>query len=367
MYPQKQMPDESGYHSNNDMSRLQGQNDLEVRNNAINDCKNLQSPSGPLSPQPAVQNAEQSSNSRWAKYLQKKDDEPPEPEPEPSVLKRHPSLKVDSLSQRKENLQQGHIANAIQRNQIEGLVDQNTEGRVTNNISHFTARPEEEISGQKESAGPSGDLSGLISKAKGELTRQTAVREPPKTPQTPTSPEVKPKTESDLQWDKLSKRFSRPLKIKDLDFTDLKDDEDNDIFAPVVYVGGGIPPPPPPIGGGPPPPPPMPGFGAPPPPPPPPGGIPPPPGFGGPPSVPTVDLPPPPGATLKKKKKTVKLHWRQVQPEMPHPVTKGETIWKDIVNVKVDPEKLEHLFETRVGDLKQKVSVSLHDVIGTIH
>jgi hypothetical protein len=57
-----------------------------------------------------------------------------------------------------------------------------------------------------------------------------------------------------------------------------------------------------------------------------------------------VDLPPSPRADLHKNKKIVKIHWKNVQPEHPHSATKGETIWKNIVKVKVDPDKLEHFF-----------------------
>jgi hypothetical protein len=183
----------------------------------------------------------------------------------------------------------------------------------------------------------------------------------------PSQPVEVKKTESDIQWDKLLQKLHRPLKIKDLDFTDLKDSEDEDVFAPPkIAFNPALGPPPPP--GMPPPPPPPPMGGIPPPPPPPMGGIPPPPPFGAPPpppppggsprlDTPKVNLPPPPGSTMKKVKKTIKLHWRTVQPETPHPSTKGETIWKDIVNVKVDPDKLEHLFETRSSEINKKVSV----------
>ncbi|XP_069113338.1 uncharacterized protein [Argopecten irradians] len=353
-YSRPDLSKESGYLSNGDLSK--SQNGFESRNNAINDSmSNAVSPTGQSS---------NSSNSRWAKYLQTKKEDvekspEPQPEPEPGMLKRHPSIKGDSLSQRKENLQQGHIGNAIQRVPVEGFEAEDKDN-VSTNINRFTTNGEAEI-GPKEVSRPTGDLSGLISKAKGELSRQTVVKEPPKPSQTPTSPPEVKLTESDLQWDKMCKRLRRPLKIKDLDFTDLNEEDDCDVFAPAApsfSMGGGPPPPPPMPGMGlPPPPPPPPPGGLPPPPPPPPGAPPPPPGpgmMGSPAPGLNVKLPPAPGATLKKKKKTMKLHWRLVQPEMPHPSTKGETIWKDIVEVKVDPDKLEHLFETRASDMKQK-------------
>lgn len=76
-----------------------------------------------------------------------------------------------------------------------------------------------------------------------------------------------------------SKVLTKPLKIKDLDFSDLTQIDDNDLNGPrmmgMMGGAGGPPPPPPPgmpgmMGGPPPPPPPMFGVGPPPPPPPPP-------------------------------------------------------------------------------------------------
>ncbi|KAL5021177.1 hypothetical protein ScPMuIL_000332 [Solemya velum] len=223
---------------------------------------------------------------------------------------------------------------------------------------------------------PAGDKSGLISRAKEGLSnviRQDSMKK--NDPFINRDDPFSTQSESDLQWDRLLNRMRRPLKIKDMDFTDLNEEEDTDIFAPIPIMNGfsppgipGAPPPPPGIPGAPPPPPGIPGApppppgipGMPPPPPPIPGGVPPPPGIPAPPGVgpppppPSIQLPPPPGANLKKKKKTVRLHWRTVQPELTHPATQGETIWKDIASVKVDPEKLEHLFESRTNELKAK-------------
>uniref|UniRef100_A0A0L8HSX7 FH2 domain-containing protein n=1 Tax=Octopus bimaculoides TaxID=37653 RepID=A0A0L8HSX7_OCTBM len=211
-----------------------------------------------------------------------------------------------------------------------------------------------------------GDVSGFISKMKEDLNQKSMAKlqEPPK--DVPKA-EVK-KSEGDLEWEKISKRLSRPLKIKNMDFTDLHPDDDTDIFAtPMPGFGavpppppppGGLPPPPPPPPGGPPPPPPPPGGHGPPPPPPIPGAPPPPPPFGRPgiPMPPSALLAPsPPPPSIKKNKKTLKLHWRPLQGNVPpHPVTKGETIWNKLAPVKIDTQKLEHLFESRTNDLKQK-------------
>lgn len=124
----------------------------------------------------------------------------------------------------------------------------------------------------------------------------------------------------------------RPLRINDLDFTDLGDDDDLCILMrPVNAAPFPGAPPPPPMPGGAPPPPPPPGMGGPPPPPPPPGlggpPPPPPPGMGGGMGIPA---PPPwirknmgPGnhtpsdqneSQNNKKVKTVKLFWKEVSP-----------------------------------------------------
>ena len=301
-----------------------------------------------------------SSNSRWLKYMQKNKEE----EEKAKELESQERLKsqqqipdVDLFKNRGEGLSQ--LKDTLQQNSggipmFKPQVDSYDDLKIQPNIDKFQQIPDNQTSRDKKA--PTGDRSGLISRALEGLNKPS---EPSKPTVKPTSPEIL-KTESDLQWDKLQKRLHRPLKIKDLDFTDLGDDEDVDIFAPVPFSGGppgvgGIPPPPPPPGMCPPAPPPPPGFG----PPPLPGAIPPPPPpmFAGGPSPISVDLPPPPGATLKKNKKTLKLHWKTIQAERPHPSTKGDTVWKDLIEVKVDPEKIEHLFETRMSEVKQKVSI----------
>ncbi|XP_055088504.1 FH1/FH2 domain-containing protein 1 isoform X3 [Periophthalmus magnuspinnatus] len=186
-------------------------------------------------------------------------------------------------------------------------------------------------------------------------------------------------------WDQIQPSASA-LRIKDLDFSDLLDEEDIDVLdmdtmdsTSAARLSGAPPPPPPPPGSGPPPPPPPPlplGFG-PPPPPPLPGsalGIPPPPpplpGFlsGAPPPPP---LPPPlwgaaplapPHPSLssvlgdvpKKKKKTVKLFWRELKQADggPQKCRFGRgTVWASLDKVTVDTAKLEHLFESKAKEL----------------
>jgi len=220
-----------------------------------------------------------------------------------------------------------------------------------------------------------------------------------------------PSKEGEEQWEKIKKDFSRPLKIRDLDFTDLMELDDEDpvearmelkasaVGAPPLAPG--IPPPPGAMGagGGPAPPPPVP-FGMPPlpdaiqkklgklpgapgapPPPPPPLGVPPPPGAPPPPPGGAVPPPPPmlsvplPDAIMKrygkvppntssaqskeeeKKKRTIRLFWKDLQQVADGPTNEG-TFWKfapEIVGkIKLDSEKLEHLFENRAHEVKVK-------------
>lgn len=88
------------------------------------------------------------------------------------------------------------------------------------------------------------------------------------------SAEVK-KSETDLHWEELLATSRRPLQLCDLDFSDLRSDDDNDVLAPTCSMNG-IPPPPPPCGA--------------------------------PPPVPSV-----PKTAANKGKKTVKLFWKVKQ------------------------------------------------------
>lgn len=175
--------------------------------------------------------------------------------------------------------------------------------------------------------------------------------------QAPASTPAPPMSELDSRWEGIERSARRrALRINDLDFTDLRDLDDVDVLkAPIVQMMGGIPPPPPGMGG----------------PPPPPGGPPPPPMMGGPPPPPGFAPPPPPGQNgkgLKKTddsnrgKKTLRLHWREVQEKIvvpnPTPDIKNKgTIWAKIKPTAIDVAKFEHLFETRVVDTKAKVSM----------
>ncbi|XP_067853899.1 FH1/FH2 domain-containing protein 3 isoform X2 [Heptranchias perlo] len=173
------------------------------------------------------------------------------------------------------------------------------------------------------------------------------------------------KKDSEHMWDQLE-ASPRVLKIKDLDFTDLREEEDIDVldvdsFMATAAVRQDLPPPP--LSGSsmvssipsPPAPP-----GCPPPPPPPP-----PPLLGqhsGPPLPPPplpINLSPSQGAdpALTKKRKTVKLFWKELkQPEGLFRNCKfgRGTVWASLDKVTVDTTKLEHLFESKAKELPTK-------------
>ncbi|XP_076826883.1 FH1/FH2 domain-containing protein 3 isoform X4 [Brachyhypopomus gauderio] len=166
-----------------------------------------------------------------------------------------------------------------------------------------------------------------------------------------------PKKESDHIWEQLM-AVPRELRIKELDFTDLKEEDDADILD-TGDVGGTVdhtaPPPPPPCIPHLPPPPPL--FGCPPPPP-----------------IPGVMIPPPPPSVasvspshvsslqhgrgepplFQKKRKTIRLFWSEVRPtDWQYGSQKHckESLWSKLDPVKVDTAKLEHLFEIKSKEL----------------
>ncbi|XP_068188768.1 FH1/FH2 domain-containing protein 3 isoform X2 [Antennarius striatus] len=173
--------------------------------------------------------------------------------------------------------------------------------------------------------------------------QECPVSEPPPPP---------PKKESDTIWDQLLAN-PRELRIRDINFTDLTEEDDKDILDAVLMGGcGDLPPPPPPPFFIPrfPPPPPMLGSC---PPPPPLIGImrpPPPPCFSAP-----IPVPPPPELLLfNKKKKTIRLFWSEVRPtESQYRDYKlsGESFWSKLEPVKLDTAKLEHLFESKSKEI----------------
>ncbi|XP_029370258.1 FH1/FH2 domain-containing protein 3 isoform X2 [Echeneis naucrates] len=162
-------------------------------------------------------------------------------------------------------------------------------------------------------------------------------------------PPPPPKKESDTIWDQLQ-ASPRELRIGDINFTDLTEDDDKDILDAVLMGGCGDPPPPPPPPPCFPPPPPMLGSC---PPPPPLIGImrpPPPPSFSA-----QIPVPPPPEPPLfNKKKKTIRLFWSEVRPtdsQYRDYKRSGDSFWSKLEPVKLDTAKLEHLFESKSKEM----------------
>ncbi|XP_071357285.1 FH1/FH2 domain-containing protein 3 isoform X2 [Trachinotus anak] len=166
------------------------------------------------------------------------------------------------------------------------------------------------------------------------------VNEPPPPP---------PKKESETIWDQLL-ASPRELRIGDINFTDLTEDDDKDILDAVLMGRcSDFPPPPPPPPCFPPPPPVLGSC----PPPPPLIGImrpPPPPCFSGP-----IPVPPPPEPPLfNKKKKTIRLFWSEVHPtdsQYRDYKRSGDSFWSKLEPVKLDTAKLEHLFESKSKEI----------------
>nr|XP_048695245.1 FH1/FH2 domain-containing protein 3 isoform X9 [Caretta caretta] len=185
-----------------------------------------------------------------------------------------------------------------------------------------------------------------------ELAKGTVLPEGELDEKVPEKTPAEPKKESDYIWDQLMAN-PRELKIKDMDFTDLGDEDDVDVLD--VDMGPGdslIPPPPPPPSflGLPPPPPPL-LFGC----PPPPSGnlLAPPPLFSTPQGLgsPQVSRGQP---AFMKKKKTIRLFWNEVRPfewQCKNNKRCKEFLWSKLEPIKVDTSKLEHLFESKSKEL----------------
>ncbi|XP_039972700.1 FH1/FH2 domain-containing protein 3 isoform X2 [Xiphias gladius] len=163
-----------------------------------------------------------------------------------------------------------------------------------------------------------------------------------------------PKKESDYIWDQLM-AAPRELRIKEMDFTDLRDEDDLDILDMDSVMGSGDlipPPPPPPCNTALPPPPPL--FGCPPPPPMLGKMMPPPPPFMAPIPPPSPQLSRGEAPLFQKKKKTIRLFWNEVRPVdwqcKSHKFCK-ESLWSKLEPIKLDTSKLEQLFESKSKEL----------------
>ncbi|CAK6447993.1 unnamed protein product [Pipistrellus nathusii] len=163
-----------------------------------------------------------------------------------------------------------------------------------------------------------------------------------------------PKTESDHIWDQLMAN-PRELRIQDMDFTDLGEEDDIDVLDVDLGPGEapGPPPPPPPTFLGLPPPPPPPLLDSVPPPPIPGNLLAPPPAFSAPQGLGWPQVPRGQPA-FTKKKKTIRLFWNEVRPfEWPCKNNRHcrEFLWSKLEPIKVDTSKLEHLFESKSKEL----------------
>lgn len=158
-------------------------------------------------------------------------------------------------------------------------------------------------------------------------------------------------SENDLHWEELKKCcISREWNSCDLDFSDLRQDTDDEMLSPTVNAVNGPPPPPPGM---------FPAVGIPPPLPALPGLFPPTPCPDPSRSSLTESLNDSDSSTIKKNKKTVKLFWREIQDNPIPPIMRtkvGGFIWDDLPDISLDTAMLEHLFETRTNDLILKVS-----------
>ncbi|XP_068999098.1 FH1/FH2 domain-containing protein 3 isoform X4 [Embiotoca jacksoni] len=171
---------------------------------------------------------------------------------------------------------------------------------------------------------------------------------------TPASSALPQKKESDHIWDQLM-ATPRELRIKEMDFTDLRDEDDLDILDTdnVTRSGDLIPPlPPAPCSAALPPPPPL--FGCPPPPPILGKMMPPPPPFMAPIPPPSPQLSRGEVPLFQKKKKTIRLFWNEVRPVdwqcKSHKFCKA-SLWSKLEPIKLDTSKLEQLFESKSKEL----------------
>ncbi|XP_015242673.1 PREDICTED: FH1/FH2 domain-containing protein 3-like isoform X4 [Cyprinodon variegatus] len=219
------------------------------------------------------------------------------------------------------------------------------EDRETNQEDHPEENNKEDKSEHRRSIRP-------LAERFGDLVKDLGSSQPPLDDPANEPPPPPPKKESDSIWDQLLS-CPRELRIRDINFTDLTEDDDKDILDAVLMGGcGDLPPPPPP-------PPFIPRFPPPPPilgccpPPPPLIGIfrpPPPPSFPTPPTAPPPSEPP----LFNKKKKTIRLFWSEVRPidsQYRDQKWSGDSFWSKVEPVKLDTAKLEHLFESKSKEI----------------
>ncbi|NXP02727.1 FHOD1 protein, partial [Thinocorus orbignyianus] len=214
---------------------------------------------------------------------------------------------------------------------VQGEVEMNAEGGVSGEQEGAWLR-------SRSPDGPVASAHAKLARAMSSVDAETHTRKLENTGMMPIKKDV------ELTWERLEANPMQ-LKIKDLDFTDLGEEEDIDVLDTGPMTNGSflpphidstsagglmVPPPPPPVPGcPPPPPPPVPGC----------------PLLPGLPDPSATD-----GPTQAKKKRTVKLFWKELK-QLDGTVGPGRfgqaTVWASLENVEVNVAKLEHLFESR--------------------
>ena len=235
---------------------------------------------------------------------------------------------TESIRERKSNLTKSTSKSEdVEKKNVENLED--IRGNVQSVQNKLISRPSTD-SEKQENVKQNSEKTSILSKVKSVITKpfesSSAAAEKAK--------QEAGRNQEDLELELRILR-TRPLIIDQFDFSDLKDEDDEDAFGQPKVVhsttdGPPLPPPPPGFPGGAPPPPPPPGMG--PPPPPPPGGL---------------------SSRREPSRKLVRLFWQEVR-NMPMANGVSKTIWSSIDPVDVDTKKLEHLFESRskTGTLK---------------
>lgn len=140
-------------------------------------------------------------------------------------------------------------------------------------------------------------------------------------------------SEKELNWDEVRKAcYHREFHLCDLDFSDLREDSDDERKSEAVKITNGPPPPPPNM----------------------------PPSYEGPPPPPVYGLNEikfsntneSDTSTIRKNKKTLKLFWREIHDAaVSSSMKEDHYIWDDLPKVEIDTTMWEHLFETRPNDI----------------
>ncbi|XP_060809501.1 uncharacterized protein LOC106133799 [Amyelois transitella] len=289
------------------------------------------------------------------------------------VLKNGNQRYTSGLKQRIQNGTLGHSVNgvdalaAIRQKQLENAVETKDDREILLNREHSIKDLAQRLTSPvspttEEKPLRVAEMAGIVSKAKEELAKSQN-KEVIKSPSIEKAPKLTHEikvSENDLHWEELKQAsLNRPFHLCDLDFSELRQDSDDEISQVSSTPNGPPPPPPNMLSAGPPPP--LPNSFS---------------------NSPKNCIPAPPPkpsfttetstksecSTIKKNKKTVKLFWREIQ-DNPVPINFrskiGGCIWDDLPNIPLDTNILEHLFESRTNDLiiKEKLSEPKRNLI----